>query len=289
MILVTGAAGKTGQSILRALTAKKKLIRALVHKGSQVQLMKQLGVHNVIVGDMRSRELLKETFLGIKAVYHICPNVNPDELSIGQSVLSVAKAAGVEQFVYHSVLHPQIESIPHHWHKLRVEETIFESGLSFTILQPAAYMQNILVHWNLITKERIYPIPYGQETRVSMVDLEDIAKVAALVLTETGHEGAIYELCGPVVLSQTEVANIIGQNLGYPVRIEVIPITEWEVNSRKRGMGDYQIKTLIKMFQYYEQYGFWGNSLALESLLGHPASKLTNFIERTIRARMKPA
>lgn len=286
MILVTGAAGKTGQSIIRALMANKKSIRALVHKDSQVQLMKELGVHNVIVGDMRSREVLKETFLGIKAVYQICPNVSPDELSIGQSVLSVAKAAGVEQFVYHSVLHPQIESMPHHWHKLRVEETIFESGIPFTILQPAAYMQNILVHWNLIVKEGIYPIPYGQETRMSMVDLEDIAKVAALVLTETGHEGAIYELCGPEVLSQTEVANIIAQNLGYPVRIKVIPITEWEVNSRKRGMGDYQIKTLIKMFQYYEQYGFWGNSLVLESLLGHPASRFTNFVERTIRERM---
>jgi uncharacterized protein YbjT (DUF2867 family) len=251
--------------------------------------VKELGVDNIIVGDMRSREVLKETFRGIKAVYHICPNVNPDEdeLSIGQSVLSVAKAAGVEQFVYHSVLHPQIESMPHHWHKLRVEEAIFESGIPFTILQPAAYMQNILVHWNLIVKEGIYPIPYGQESRLSMVDLEDVAKVAALVLTETGHEGAIYELCGSEVLSQTEVANIISQNLGYPVRIKVIPITEWEVNSRKQGMGDFQIKTLIKMFHYYEQYGFWGNSSVLESLLGHPASRFTNFIERTIRERMQ--
>lgn len=62
MILVTGAAGKTGQSIIRALTASRKSIRALVHKDSQVQLMKALGVHNVIVGDMRSREVLKKTF-----------------------------------------------------------------------------------------------------------------------------------------------------------------------------------------------------------------------------------
>jgi uncharacterized protein YbjT (DUF2867 family) len=283
MILVTGAAGKTGQSIIRALIAKKKSVRALVHKDRQVRLVKELGVDNIIVGDMRSREVLKETFRGIKAVYHICPNVNPDELSIGQSVLSVAKAAGVEQFVYHSVLHPQIESMPHYWYKLRVEEAIFESGIPFTILQPAAYMQNILAHWNLIVKEGVYPIPYGKETRLSMVDLEDVAKVAALVLSEKGHEGAIYELCGTEVLSQTEVANIIGQNLDYSVRIKVIPITEWEDNSRKRGMGDYQIRVLIKMFQYYEQYGFWGNSRVLESLLGHPASMFTNFVERTIK------
>ncbi len=286
MILVTGAAGKTGQSIIRALTSRKTSVRALVHKESQVQLMKALGVHKVTIGDMRSQEVLKKIFLGIKGVYHICPNVNPDELSIGQSVINAAKAAGVERFVYHSVLHPQIESMPHHWQKLRVEEMIFESGIPFTILQPAAYMQNILVHWNLIIKEGIYPIPYGRDTRMSMVDLEDVAKIAALALTETGHEGAIYELCGPEVFSQTEIVNIIGQNLGSPVRVKGIPITEWEFNSRKRGMGDYQIKTLRNMFQYYEQYGFWGNSRVLESLLGHPASRFTDFVERTMRERM---
>jgi hypothetical protein len=71
-------------------------------------------------------------------------------------------------------------------------------------------------------------------------------------------------------LQPDEVVNIIGQNLGYPVRIEVIPITEWEVNSRKRRMGDYQIKVLIKMFQYYEQYGFCGNSLGLSGDLAGP-------------------
>jgi uncharacterized protein YbjT (DUF2867 family) len=285
MILVTGAAGKTGQSIIRALAARKKSIRALVRDDSQVQQMKALGAHDVIVGDMQSGEVLKETFVEITAVYHICPNVNPDEFSIGTLVISEAKAAGVQRFVYHSVLHPQIESMSHHWHKLRIEEKIFESAIPFTILQPAAYMQNLLVHWDLIAHEGTYPIPYGQETKMSMVDIEDIAKVAALVLTEPGHEGAIYELSGSEVLSQTEVANIMGQNLGYPVRVKVIPITEWECNSRKRGMSDYQIKTLVKMFQYYEQFGFGGNSQVLENLLGHPASKLTDFVERTIKER----
>ena len=285
MILVTGAAGKTGQSIICALTAKKKSIRALVRDDSQVPLMKALGVHDVIVGDMQSGQVLKEIFVGIHAVYHICPNVHPDEFSIGKLVISAAKAAGVQRFVYHSVLHPQIESMSHHWHKLRVEEKIFESAIPFTILQPAAYMQNLLVHWDLIAQEGTYPIPYGQKIRMSMVDLEDVTEVAALVLTEPGHEGAIYELSGSEVLSQTEVANIIGQNLGYPVRVKVISITEWECNSRKRGMGDYQIKTLVKMFQYYEKFGFWGNSRILESLLGHPASRLTDFVERMVKER----
>lgn len=285
MILITGAAGKTGRAIIRTLTARKKTIRALAHKRHHIQGLKEFGVESVIVGDMRSPEVLQKAFSGITAVYHICPNVHPDEFSIAQSMLNEARAAGVKHFVYHSVLHPQTEAMPHHWEKLRVEEKIFESGIPFTILQPAAYMQNILVHWNLIVKEGIYPIPYGPETRISMVDLEDVARVAAKVLTETGHQGAIYELCGPEALSQTEVAEILSQHLGSSVRIQNIPLTEWEANARKRGMGDYPVKTLIKMFHYYDQYGFTGNSRVLEYLLCHPATRFTNFVERTIKEK----
>ena len=78
----------------------------------------------------------------------------------------------------------------HHWNKLRVEETLFESGLSYTILQPASYMQNVLGGWQAIVEHGVYAAPYSVETRMSMVDLEDIAEATAVVLTEPGHLGA---------------------------------------------------------------------------------------------------
>ncbi len=144
-------------------------------------------------------------------------------------------------------------------------------------------MQNVLVHWNRITESQLYPVPYGRATSTSMVDLEDIAKVAAMVLTERRHDGAIYELCGPELLSQVEVANILSEKLNYPVQIKEISLSEWEVDARQRGMGDYQIKTLSRMFRYYDQYGFYGNPLVMASLLGQPASKFENFVDRMVR------
>ena len=94
--------------------------------------------------------------------------------------------------------------MPHHWQKLRMEEALLESGLEFTILQPCAYMQNILTGWQKITKGE-YIIPYQVQTRISMVDLQDVGEVASNVLTEQGHENAIYELSGPEPLSQADV------------------------------------------------------------------------------------
>ena len=93
--------------------------------------------------------------------------------------------------------------MPHHWAKLQTEEMLFASGFDLTILQPTAYMQNIVGAWRGITEDGMFRVPYPVETRLSLVDLEDVAEAAALVLTQDGHAGATYELVGTAPLSQT--------------------------------------------------------------------------------------
>src|SRR5688572_12972621 len=140
----------------------------------------------------------------VRAVYHICPNMSPDETVIGNLVISAARNAGVEHFVYHSVLHPQTEKMNHHWQKMRVEEMIFESGLPFTILQPAPYMQNLLSGWKRIVEDGILRVPYSIHSKFSFIDLEDLAEAAKVVLTELNHQNATYELAGTLPMSHVE-------------------------------------------------------------------------------------
>jgi hypothetical protein len=118
-----------------------------------------------------------------------------------------------------------------------------------------------------------------------MVDLEDVAQAAAIVLTEPGHEGATYELAGLETLIQTEVAAILSQQLGRPVRAEAVPLQMWEKRARKSGLGDYQVNALVKMFRYYERYGFWGNPRVLTWLLGRPPTTFAAFVERVAQER----
>ena len=280
MILVTGAAGKTGRAAVRALAGRGAAVRALVYRPAQVRPLQELGARQVVVGDMRSRVTVQEAVQGVQAVYHICPNMSPDEADIGRLVIGAARAAGVGHLVYHSVLHPQTEAMSHHWQKLRVEEHLFESGLAYTILQPAAYMQNVLAGWDSILEQGIYRVPYPVQTRLGMVDMEDVACAAALALTQVGHTAAIYELAGPEALTQVEVAAILSQVLGRPVRAETTPLDVWEQRARASGLGDYQVETLVKMFDYYERYGLWGNPNVLSWLLGRPPTTFTACVER---------
>ncbi len=288
MILITGAAGKTGRAVIRALVSRGQSVRALVRRPEQVRPVKELGVQEVVTGDLGDPAAVEQAVRGSRAIYHICPNMHPDEAAIGQVIIAAARSAGVQHFVYHSVLHPQAEAMPHHWLKMRVEEQLFESGLSYTILQPAAYMQNVLVQWNSIAQEGIYPVPYRVETRLGMVDLDDVADAAAAVLIEAGHAGATYELAGAEALSQIEVASVLADCLGRPVRAEAVPIETWEQRARASGLVGYQIETLIEMFHYYEQHGFWGNPHVLGWLLGRPPTTFAAFCRRVLESSPHP-
>jgi NAD(P)H dehydrogenase (quinone) len=281
MILVTGAAGKTGRSIVQALAERELAVRVLVRHPDQLPGLKALGADQVLVGDLRIFEEVTQAVEGVRKIYHVPPNMSLDEVKIGENVINAARSSGVEHFVYHSVLKPQVEAMPHHWKKMLVEEQLIQSGLPYTILQPAAYMQNLLAYWTSILEEGIYRVPYPAETRLSLVDLQDVAEVAAKVLSEDGHQFAIYELVGTGGYSQIEVADLLSQELERKVDVDRIPLEEWAEGAHSVGLGEYEVETLVKMFVYYSNYGFEGNSKVLSLLLGRPPATLRDFIRLT--------
>lgn len=279
MILVTGAGGKTGRAVIAALARAGAGTRALVRRPSQIDELLHLGASQALVGDLRDTADVRDATAGTRAIYHICPNVDPDEVAIGQSVIAAAQGAGVERFVFHSVLHPQTEAMPHHWRKARVEEAIFESGLGFTLLQPTTYMQNLLGGWDLVLQGRLRN-PYPVETRLGLVDLEDVAEAAAIVLLGDEHRGATYELVGTPPLTQIQIAETLSEALGRPVRAEAESREEWQARALEAGLSEHARTTLEAMFRYYERYGLVGNPNVLRWLLGREPTTLDAFAAR---------
>jgi len=279
MILITGAGGKTGRALIKALSSVESVC-AFVHREEQVSVLKSLGAEKVIVGDLREGAAIRLALQGVRAVYHVCPNMSPDETVIGSLVIGEARRAGVEHFVYHSVLHPQTEKMAHHWAKLRVEEMIFESGLPFTILQPAPYMQNLLAGWKSIVEDGVLRVPCLVHSKFSFIDLENLAEAAKIVLTEPGHLNATYELAGTLPLSHMQVAQIFGRTLQRDVRAEKEEISDWRRRAERSRMGEYAVENLVKMFEYYDKWGLVGNPNVLRWLLQREPTSFELFIKR---------
>jgi uncharacterized protein YbjT (DUF2867 family) len=288
MILITGANGQTGRAIIKALLSRGERIRAFVHTTEQIQEIKSLGEMEVVTGDMMDQEAIDKAFIGVRAVYHICSAVNPHEVEIGQRVINAARLAKIEHFVYHSVLHSVLQDMPHHQKKLIVEELLVNSGIPYTIIQPAVFMQNILESWKLLNEKGIFQQKFftTPETRMCMVDLEDLAEAASIILTRPGHTGATYELCGPENLSLSDMIAAMGQHLGREIKVETPQDEMFAAQLKKLGVGDYQVNTLIKMFQHYNEHGFIGNPNVLTWILGRKPNDFSSFILRTLKSKI---
>jgi len=123
-------------------------------------------------------------------------------------------------------------------------------------------------------------VPYGAQTRLGMVDLADVAEAAATVLTEPGHIGATYELATDEQLSPAEAAAVLSETLARPVSVRRTPLEAWVAAAEASGLGEYRIDTLVKMFKYYDRFGFWGNGRVLTWLLGRQPASFAEFVRQ---------
>ena len=279
MILVTCAGGKTGRAIAGALVSAGQPVRAMVQQENSVAAVSALGVAETCAGDLTNADDVARATDGVTAIYYIAPNMSPDERRNGTNMIRAAKAKGVDRFMFHSVLHTQIEELAHHWERHFVEQDIINSGIPFIILQCGSYMQNMLPGWNKMVRTGIHRMAYDIDAPMSLVDLDDVAEAAVKIMTEGGYENGMFEIAGPAITLR-EKAKILSELLGKPIRAEKEPLDEFLTHGREVGFSDYTLATMTKMFPYYDDHGLVGSAKILEWVLGRPPTGFDTFARR---------
>jgi len=279
MILVTSAYGNNGRRLIPKLAAEGIEVRA-INLSDKTEELKELGADEVIVGNALDPVTLNNAMRDVESVFHVGPSFHPQEAEMGIAVINAASAAEVEHFVYDSVLHPQINALLQHRMKLTVEKHLINSNLNYTILQPMHYMQNINI--SNVYHGGLFIQASSLETRLSFVDMDDKVGVAAKVLTEDGHYGATYELCGDDYLNAIEIAEIMTKVLGRKIKPKLVP-KEYIISGFQKAhpdYGNYPAKGFNALFDYYSKYGFFGNPNVLQWLLGRNPTTLEDYIKK---------
>ena len=136
MILVTAANGNQGKRLIPKLIAAELPVRACVSTQASADHLQQLGVKEVVVGDICDPAVASDAVRGVDKIYHVGPTAHPNERQMGLSLVDAARTAGVRHFVLSSVLHAIVTDLVQHEIKRDIEEYLVSSGLGFTILQP---------------------------------------------------------------------------------------------------------------------------------------------------------
>ncbi|MBV9878590.1 MAG: NmrA/HSCARG family protein [Verrucomicrobia bacterium] len=269
-ILATGADGKFAGLVIPELAKRGANVRGLLRKADKTDQVRKAGAAEIAIGDLNDPASLKTALRGIDAVFYLAPAFLPGEAEVGVRFVEIARQAGVRRFVFSSVIHPVLSGLANHQAKLPVEEAILSSNMEFTFLHPAVFFQNLTGSWQLIVESGIFAEPWSTETKFSRVDYRDVAKVAALALTNDRLLYGTFELCSDGHLNRHEVAALMSEVLGRPIKAE-------KLDSKVLEKGG-DISAIKPMFEWYDHHGLNGNALTLRTILSHEPRTLKEFI-----------
>ncbi len=275
--LVVGATGKFAGLVVPELARRGATVRALVHDDAKSEEARRQGAAEIAIGDLNDPQSLQSAVAGVDGIFHIGPGFAPQEADMGVRLVQAAKAAGVRKFVFSGVIHPSL-SLTNHAAKLPVERALCESGLTFAVLQPAMFFQNLTGSWKTIVEQGSFALPYSTETKACYVDYRDVAEVAALALTTDTLDFGTFELCAPGMLTRTELVSLMGQALGRTVTAVNLPFAEWAEKAHvpKGILRD----GLERMYADYDQFGFpGGNALTLRAVLGREPRSMREYLQ----------
>jgi uncharacterized protein YbjT (DUF2867 family) len=279
-LLVTGAHGRTGREVLSALAGSGQSARALIRDPGQESAVRQAGAVEAVVGDLGEPETLARAVDGVAGIVHIGPPMHAAEATFTGNLLAAATAAGTERFIYYSVMHPLRREVRHHRLKLDAEQQVVESGLAFTILQPARYMQHVGAQWAKVRADGVLAFPFDSTQRFSVVDLADLAAAVATVTADSSYAYGTYELAGPEALSTVEMAEACARRLGRPVRADRVSLEAMAAAAAAAGLPADRIEQMRVMNEHYDRYGFPGSAAVLQWILGRAATPFADYLQR---------
>lgn len=275
MILVTGAAGNTGSEVVRQLAAKGIRARALIRNPEKAKLFTGPGVETV-VADLEKPVTLDAALKGVDKVF-LASSVDPRVGLLHGNVIESAKRAGVKQIVRLSAISASPGSPVQFlkWHG-EVDERLSRSGLSYAILRPSFFMQNLLGFRASIQSDGAI---YGafKEGKLAPIDARDVALTAAAVLTSEGHSGRMYELTGPEALPFAKIAEAVGRGLGRPVAYVDVPPDAVRANLLAAGWPAWMVDGFLELMAFFSGGGAENVNGTVEKLTGKKPRTVETF------------
>jgi uncharacterized protein YbjT (DUF2867 family) len=289
-VLVTGAAGgiqgSTGFHVTRLLLDKGHPVRAFVHRlDDRSDRLRALGAE-VVDGDLRDFRSVAAAMGGIRRAYFAYP-VQEGLLEAAGTFAAVARSAGVERVVNLSQwLQPGGEQPTPHQARHWLAEQIFDwADVGAVHLDATVFYENLRT-WALLSLARtgVIALPWGPEdTAIPMVGAEDVALVAAAVLTGPAQpSGTVVRLMAGAVTNK-EITEAFGEILGRPVQYVEVSDDQWASDASALGVNAVVVEHLTHLWHFLrtlppEYQALYHTSDAFEQFTGQPPQSLPQFL-----------
>ncbi len=276
MIVVTGATGTIGRTLIRLLTGRGETVRAVSRKPPAAPAGGP-GAVQWVTADLCDPGSLDGVADGADAVFLLPSGAEAAEQAA--SMLACAERAGAGRIVSISALsagHGLNDPISS-WHRA-AEDVLRAGAVPWCVLRPNGFMTNTLNWADSIRQGGPVYAPFG-DGRTSVIDPADIAACAAECLLRDGHAGRAYDLTGPQALSNEEQVQAIGRAVGRDLRYVPVPraaAREWMAGS---GMPAALADAVLDLLATAETELGGLVTQEVEAITGRPATSFADWAQ----------
>ena len=251
MILITGATGNVGMELVKKLSKFGEPLRAFVRSRTQSQSIASPGTE-LFEGDFTKEQTFLPALTGVDRLFLLIPSSSEVEEQ-QRSFVGAAKRSQVRHIVKLSQLGADEKASGRfqRYHSA-VEKYIVNSGIPYTFLRPNLFMQGLLNFRATISSQGVFYASAGN-AKVSVVDVRDIASVAAKILTAQGHEGKTYDITGPEALTHADMADQLSKALGKAIHYVDVPPEAMRQALLGFGLPAWQADGVVEDYDHYRR------------------------------------
>ncbi len=265
-ILVLGATGAVGQSVVEGLAQAGHTVRAATRDPAKA------GGRGVRF-DYSDASTFGPALAGADTVFVLSPTGHADGDALvapflEQATKRVSKivtmtAAGVEYD----------DNAP----LRKIELQVQRSGVRHVFLRPSWFMQNFNTYWySTILQDGLIALP-AADSKTTFIDARDIGAAAAVVLGTDAYDGRAYTLTGAEALTYAEAAEILARAAGRPIRYQPIDDGAFAKGLEAAGLSREYVTLLTFLFGAVRQGAASQVDPALANLLGRAPRSLADY------------
>jgi uncharacterized protein YbjT (DUF2867 family) len=276
--LVIGATGRTGAGVVRHLRAARETVRVLVRDRDKAKTtFDDLHDIEIVEGAFDDEPVLAAAFEGADGAF-LALGSSPDQIRLEKAVIDVAVEADLPHLVKLSSIGTSYDSalVVGRIHA-KIQDQLVASGLSYTLLYPASFANNLLYAARSVSTENSWTgsAPTGL---VSYIDIRDLSEAAALVLRDPALHGKTYDLSGPDAYTFPEIAQLLRRILGHPVTYVPVSPDDRRSELLGRGVSEFFAELLLSLETGAEAGQMSAVTTTLKELLGHELHTVEEFL-----------
>jgi uncharacterized protein YbjT (DUF2867 family) len=262
MIIVTAPTGAIGHQVLENVLRSDEPVRVIARDPSRLPPPVRERI-DVVQGSHSDATIVNKAFAGADAVFWLVPpdprakTVDTAYLDFTQPACAAFKTQGITRVVGISALGRGSPVAAHAGlvtASLKMDDLIASTGVHYRAVTNPSFMDNLLRQVEIIKNQGIFSLPISGDLRQPSACTRDIAATAARLLLDRSWSGVgSVPVLGPEDLSYKDMATILSEVLGKPVRFQEIPGDAFKARLLQRGMSEAMAQANLDMWVAYNQ------------------------------------